>query len=281
MTIETHTTDRKALAQRISELVNAPTTYAGAPSFAYRVGDTVTIDRDGNLEVTDHVPEALRAFLIEQGWMKPEPETPIKHMTISIEAKDITVVDLKNLTHMFYSKQYLLNRSMGAELLRIPKLLVDRLHEYTPETPEAFTELLDDCRVMDELAGFDYRGGRVSMDIPYSAEEQPERWMTYADLLNRMIMAAQDALRVTPTLLTPENEKYAMRGWLLRLGYGGSDLKAQRRILMENLKGYAAFRDASGMERHKAKYAELRRQEREMRNTQPADLKAPGTEETT
>ncbi len=265
MTIETHTADRKALAQRISELLNAPVAYAGAPSFAYRVGDAVTVDRAGNLEVTGDVPEALRAFLMEQGWMQPEPETPVEGMTVSIAVKDITVVDLKNLTHMLYSKQYLLNRSMGAELLRIPKLLVDRLHEYTPETPEAFTELLDDCRAMDELAGFDFRDGRVSMDIPYSAEEQPERWMTYADLLNRMITAAQDALRVSPTLLTPENEKYAMRGWLLRLGYGGSDLKARRRILLENLKGYAAFRDDSGMERHKAKYAELRRQEREAR----------------
>ncbi len=263
MTIETHTTDRKALAKRISELLNAPVAYAGAPSFAYRVGDAVTVDRDGNLEVTGDVPEALRAFLMEQGWM--QPETPVEGMTVSVAVKDITVVDLKNLTHMLYSKQYLLNRSMGAETLRIPKLLVDRLKEYTPETPEAFTELLDDCRAMDELAGFDFRDGKVSMDIPYSAEEQPERWMTYADLLNRMIAAAQDALRVAPTLLTPENEKYAMRGWLLRLGYGGSDLKARRHILMENLKGYAAFRDDSGMERHKAKYAELRRQEREAR----------------
>lgn len=263
MTIETHTTDRKALAQRISELLNTPVAYAGAPSFAYRVGDAVTIDRDGSLEVTGDVPEALRTFLTEQGWMLPE--TPVEGMTVSIAVKNITVVDLKNLTHMFYSKQYLLNRSMGAELLRIPKLLVDRLKEYTPETPDDFTELLDDCRAMDELTGFDFRDGRVSMDIPYSENEQPERWMAYADLLNRMITAAQDAQRVAPTLLTPENEKYVMRGWLLRLGYGGSDLKARRRILLENLKGYAAFRDDSGMERHKAKYAELRRQEREAR----------------
>ena len=279
MTIVTHTTDRKALAQRISELLSAPVAYAGAPSFAYRVGDAVTIDRDGNLEVTGDVPEALRAFLMEQSWM--QLETPVEGMMVSVAVKDITVVDLKNLTHMLYSKQYLLNRSMGAELLRIPKLLVDRLKEYTPETPEAFTELLDDCRAMDELAGFDFRDGRLSMDIPYSEKEQPERWMTYADLLNRMITAAQEALRIAPTLLTPENEKYAMRGWLLRLGYGGSDLKARRRILLENLKGYAAFRDDSGRERHKAKYAELRRQEREMRSAQPANFEAPGTEETT
>lgn len=281
MTIQTNTTDRRALAQQISELLDEPVAYAGAPSFAYRVGDAITIDRAGTLEITGDAPEALKDFLIDQGWLKPEPvaQAPVSGMTISVTVRNITVMNLKNLTHMLYSKQYLLNRAMGQEKLRIPALLIDRLREYTPETLEAFTELLDDCRAMDELTGFDFRDGRVSMDIPYSAEGQPEHWMTYADLLNRMLTAAQDAMRIAPTLLKPENERYAMRGWLLRLGYGGPDLKARRRILMENLKGYAAFKDESGMERHKAKYAEIRRQEREIRGGHPADLATSATEE--
>ena len=267
MTIQTNTTDRKALARQISELLDEPVAYAGAPSFAYRVGSTITIDRTGTLEITGDTPKALKDFLIGQGWLRPEPvaQAPASGMTISVTVKDITVVDLINLTHMLYSKQYLLNRSMGQEVLRIPKLLIDRLREHTPETPDVFTEFLDDCRAMDELTGFDFRDDRVSMDVSYSVGEHPERWMTYADLLNQMILVAQDAMRITPTLSKPQNEKYAMRSWLLRLGYGGPDLKARRRILMENLKGYAAFKDDSGMERHKAKYAELRRLEREAR----------------
>lgn len=270
MTIQTNTTDRRALARQISELLDEPVAYAGAPSFAYRVGSTITIDRTGTLEITGDAPEALKDFLIGQGWLKPEPVTqaPVSGMTISVPVEDITVVDLINLTHMLYSKQYLLNRSMGQEVLRIPKLLIDRLREHTPETPDVFTELLDDCRAIDELTGFDFRDDRVSMDVSYSVGEHPERWMTYADLLNQMILVAQDAMRITPTLSKPQNEKYAMRSWLLRLGYGGPDLKARRRILMENLKGYAAFKDDSGMERHKAKYAELRRLEREARRAE-------------
>ena len=54
MNIETHTTDRRALAQQISELLGEPVMYAGAPSFAYRIGST-TLDRNGNLEVPDDV----------------------------------------------------------------------------------------------------------------------------------------------------------------------------------------------------------------------------------
>lgn len=257
MNIETHTTDRRALARQISELLNEPVAYAGAPSFAYRVGNAITIDRTGALEIIGDAPEALKEFLIGQGWLTPEPvaQAPVSGMTISVAVKDITVADLKNLAHMLYSKQHLLNRSMGREVLRIPELLIDRLREYTPETPEAFTELLEDCRAMDELTGFDFSDGKVSMDIPYSAEEQPEYWMTYAGLLNRMLLAAQNATRVTPKHIETDNEKYALRNWLLRLGYGGPDLKAERRILLSGLRGYAAFKTSDGMARHREKYA--------------------------
>lgn len=266
MNIETHTTDRRALARQISELLNEPVAYAGAPSFAYRVGNAITIDRTGALEIIGDAPEALKEFLIGQGWLTPEPvaQAPVSGMTISVAVKDITVADLKNLAHMLYSKQHLLNRSMGREVLRIPELLIDRLREYTPETPEAFTELLEDCRAMDELTGFDFSDGKVSMDIPYSAEEQPEYWMTYAGLLNRMLLAAQNATRVTPKRIETDNEKYALRNWLLRLGYGGPDLKAERRILLSGLRGYAAFKTSDGMARHREKYAALRQAQRDM-----------------
>lgn len=45
MTIETHTADRKALAQRISELLNAPVAYVGAPSFAYEIKTSLPRDQ--------------------------------------------------------------------------------------------------------------------------------------------------------------------------------------------------------------------------------------------
>ena len=41
-----------------------------------------------------------------------------------------------------------------------------------------------------------------------------------------------------------ENEKYAFRCFLLRLGFIGDDSKAARRILLKNLSGNAAFRKA-------------------------------------
>ncbi|WP_279053617.1 hypothetical protein [Eisenbergiella tayi] len=56
-----------------------------------------------------------------------------------------------------------------------------------------------------------------------------------------------------------ENEKYYMRIWLLRLGFGGKEGKEVRNLLLKNLKGHSAFRT----EANKQRWQEARRNERE------------------
>lgn len=48
--------------------------------------------------------------------------------------------------------------------------------------------------------------------------------------------------RIQAKDVNDENEKYALRTWLLRLGMNGPDFKETRKLLMENLSGHAAFR---------------------------------------
>lgn len=52
---------------------------------------------------------------------------------------------------------------------------------------------------------------------------------------------AKEAKRITATEKDVESEKYAFRGFLLRLGFIGKESKAQRRILLKNLSGASAF----------------------------------------
>ena len=61
--------------------------------------------------------------------------------------------------------------------------------------------------------------------------------------------------------------KIGARAWLLRLGYGGADLKEERGLLLRNLKGHSAFPNDAAAERHKEKYAALRRASREADTT--------------
>ena len=290
MTITTNTTDRKALVKAIAEELGTTATYLRAPTYGYRIGD-FTVDRNGNIIGEDFI--ALRDFLQANGWEIPEQEAPaeiaadleapaeaqeetpdkeeladsgaepITSMDVSIPARDVTVAQLKNLTHMLYARQTLINRMTRSDCLNIPKILIQRLADAEPENPEAFTDLLDDCRAMEGLTGFDFQDGKVSMTFPFD-ETQPERWTTYANLLNRIYDAAMKATRVFPERVEPDdqNEKYLAHVWLQRLGYSGVDSKAERKILLGHLKGYCAFKNGTKMQAHKDKYAALRRERR-------------------
>ena len=284
MTITTNTTDRKALVKAIAEELGTAATYLRAPTYGYQIGD-FTVDRDGNITGEDFA--ALQDFLARNGYAPDEPaadleapaetqeempdkETPadseaepITQMDISIPARDATPAQLKNLIFMLHSRQTLINRMTESECLNIPDILTDRLQESTPETPEALTDLLDDCKAMEGLTGFDFRDGKVSMTFPFD-EAQPERWTTYANLLSRIFDAAMKATRVFPERVEPDdqNEKYLAHVWLQRLGYHGADFKAERKILLGHLKGYCAFGSGDKMQAHKEKYTAIRRERR-------------------
>lgn len=271
MTITTNTTDRKALARAIAEELGTTAKYMGIPSYAYQIGD-FTVDHDGNIIGEDF--GALQDFLRRNGYISDEPAAdqeapadseaePITSMDISIPAHDATTAQLKNLIFMLHSRQTLINRMTDSDCLNIPDILIERLQESTSETLEDLTSLLDDSRAVAELTGFDLRDGKVSMTFPFD-ETQPERWTTYANLLNRIFDAAMKATRVFPERVEPDdqNEKYLAHVWLQRLGYHGADFKAERKILLGHLKGYCAFGSGDKMQAHKEKYTALRRERR-------------------
>jgi len=56
---------------------------------------------------------------------------------------------------------------------------------------------------------------------------------------------AKTQQRVNATEKQVENEKYAFRCFLIRLGFVGSEFKAERKILLKNLSGNSAFRNGA------------------------------------
>ena len=63
------------------------------------------------------------------------------------------------------------------------------------------------------------------------------------DFVTALCERAKKAKRITAKQRTVENEKYAFRCFLLRLGFIGTEYKKDRKILLKNLSGSAAFRD--------------------------------------
>ena len=65
--------DRRTLVKAIAAHTGMEPSYIGPPAFNYTVG-TITIDREGYVDVPDEQATDLKAFLIAKGWMEPEPE---------------------------------------------------------------------------------------------------------------------------------------------------------------------------------------------------------------
>ena len=276
MTISTNTTDRKAMAKAMAEHLGTTAKYMGVPSCGYQVGDYI-IDKEGNIHGDDF--EALRDFLQTIGCFpeeetepvgeqtEPESETTgtVDQVSISVPADDLTAPQLKNLIFTLYTKQYLIGRMTGGDLLNIPDTLIARLMESTPESIEDFKALLDAAKD-DGLTGFDFEDGKVILTYR-THQDEPERNMVYAMLTARIVKAAKEATRVFPERQEPENEKYFARAWLLRIGYNGADSKAERNLLLKHLKGHSAFPNDDAATRHKEKYAAIRREKRQEVNT--------------
>ena len=66
----------------------------------------------------------------------------------------------------------------------------------------------------------------------------------YYQLVQGLCKLGRAQKRVSATEQEVENEKYAFRCFLLRLGFIGSEYKEARKILLKNLSGNAAFRTA-------------------------------------
>ena len=69
---------------------------------------------------------------------------------------------------------------------------------------------------------------------------------------------AMDQKRIQAKAVNEENEKYALRIWLTRLGMNGPEYKEARKILMANLSGHCAFRTDAEKERWLQRQAEKR-----------------------
>ena len=81
------------------------------------------------------------------------------------------------------------------------------------------------------LQGKAYRGGLHAGQLK-----------SYIQLCLALSQKAKEVKTASPKALITDNPKYAMRCWLLRLGFIGEEFKTARDILTRNLKGNAAWR---------------------------------------
>lgn len=72
----------------------------------------------------------------------------------------------------------------------------------------------------------------------------PEVMMAYEHFISALCKLSMEQNRVSAKEKEVENEKYAFRCFLLRLGFIGDDYKADRKVLLANLEGSSAWKNA-------------------------------------
>ncbi len=81
-----------------------------------------------------------------------------------------------------------------------------------------------------------------TVTFPWFKDLTPEEVQTYTKFISALCKMSVTQKRVTAKAKEVENEKYAFRCFLLRLGFIGDEFKADRKILLSKLDGSAAFK---------------------------------------
>ena len=254
MRIETNAANRKDVVKAVSGILGQPSKYMGVPTCSYQIGNC-TIDRSGAVETEDEkTAELVRAGLLEQGLIET-PHTEVDETTVSLPVEGMSAEGLKNLVFLTHSKQYLINRAFAEEVFQIPTELAETLG--STEIPDAETFLQTFQSHAEGCRGISFPDGKITFTLPTA--DDPDMIKAFTHLTAAMVRQAKEQKRISPKETIEENEKYYMRIWLLRLGFGGAEGKEIRDLLMKKLKGHSAFRT----EENKQRWQEARRNERE------------------
>ena len=237
--------DRKVMVKAIEDELGVKATYLGVPSCAYQVGG-FKVGKLGELEfadgeMTEEVSKVIDACIRATGVTPeglPEAESDQEEaentqeeapmLTISVPLDKVKV---GNLTALVDAKAGLIRTALGVQDLRID--------------------------VGAEKVSFPWFCGDLDADTIQA----------YTQFVEALCKMSVNQKRVQAKEKPVENEKYAFRCFLLRLGFIGAEYKQTRKVLLKNFEGSSAFRTQEAADKYRekqeAKKAEAHRSEEE------------------
>lgn len=216
---------RRELVKVMERTLGQKGTYLGTPSMAYQIGD-YTVSKDGTvtwedmadsdwekMKQTNSIIEACKMAGFEtENIEKQESETkkleegqPVK-LIVTMSRAQFTNTQIENLLKLISAKAPLLKIALG--IRELPIIITDENLSF-PWFEEGMDA--DSCEACTKL-------------------------------ITAICQMAKEAKRVTVKEKEVENEKYAFRCFLLRLGFIGGEYKQIRKILMKNFTGSSAFK---------------------------------------
>ena len=210
MEIKFNCTERKKLAQAIGMIVGATPEYQFMPTCAYKIGQH-TLDKDGTLHFTethcysDGAMELLKE-LEAQGFEVESIGEERNEMTITMPLDFFDKTVFANLDRILENKGTLIKHALGT----------------------------------DSLA---YNIEKETAEFPWFTVETEHDADAYSQFISALCDMAKNQKRINNKPDTSDNEKYAFRCFLLRLGFIGTEFKTVRKVLLRKLSGSSAFRN--------------------------------------
>jgi len=243
---------RKELVMAVSEILNTAPEYQGAPTFAYKVGG-YNIDRTGTLTGSDNWEliadlSGLYSFVPSEGAYDtplPEAESADENAVIPWEAelggRVSPYCDYEE--PLGYGTPDEADDTLAIEISRegFSETAMENLKRLVKSKETLIKKALGTDRLPIEQTGDKLRFPWFSGGI--TAEEVN----AYARFIGALCAMAKNQHRVTATEKAYDNEKYAFRCFLLRLGFIGPEYKEERKVLLSRLTGSAAFKKVSAI----------------------------------
>ena len=204
---------RPKLAREIGNILGTAPHYERVPSCAYDIAG-YRLDKEGVLHIPEGAEEITKDLILqlrERGFQDDAEiteEVPVQQdkLTIAIPRESLTDTALENLQKITANKQTLFQRAFRMDSTEI--------------------------EITDEKINFTW--------FPYTVDG--DDIAAYTQFISRLCDMARDAKRVSSKPTETDNDKYAFRCFLLKLGFIGKEYKTARKILLRNLTGNSAFR---------------------------------------
>lgn len=150
----------------------------------------------------DELPDDIQSELQKAGFTAEDEPVTL---TISMPRDFFTEQSMNNLLQLIANKETLLKHALNTESLAV-----------------------NECE--------------ETVEFPWFTVEKDGDGDAYAKFITMLCEFAKNLKRVVNKPDTSDNEKYAFRCFLLRLGMIGEEYKPMRKVLLRNLTGSSAFR---------------------------------------
>ena len=272
--------ERKAMVGIVGKAVSEKPVYCGAPTFSYKIG-AFEITKDGSLCFDDATDEAMvarvRTALREAGFTSEDGENeascadtgaddPIQTGASVEEPTAVDAAEIESSRTETAPDEPTIVETEADEQIQMETPKEASPAEETETEPDEdslsislsrslFTETA--LQNLDALLLSKGRLIRHAFDIreaTYTLTDDritfawlhgtitDETAKAYAEFISMLCLMARTQKRVTAKEKIVDNEKYAFRCFLLRLGMIGSAYKESRKILLQNLIGSSAFK---------------------------------------